>query len=258
MDLPRIGLGTMGIEDASVIETALELGYRHVDTAQIYANERVIGEGIAQSDVPRSALTVATKVWADALAYDAVIESTHESLERLGLDRVDLLYVHRPIETYDPEETLAAFEELHQRGVIDHVGLSNFSLEELEQAQSILDVPIGAHQVEFHPLFWDQQLLEHARANSYPLVAYSPLSGGRAGEIEAIQTVAEQYDETPERISLAWVIAHEGVCAIPKASSPEHLEANRTVGDVADELATDHDARALIDGIDRVEELYPE
>ncbi|WP_312907108.1 aldo/keto reductase [Natronosalvus caseinilyticus] len=254
MDLPPIGLGTMGIEDPDVIATALEVGYRHLDTAQIYGNEAVVGEGIDRSDVPRDELTVATKVWADSLAPDDVIDSTDASRERLGVETIDLLYVHRPIETYDPEATLPAFDSLRERGWIEHVGLSNFTPEELETARSILEAPIAAHQVEFHPLFRSPGLLEHARRYEYPVIAYSPLSGGRAGDLEPVADVAKKHETTPEAVSLAWVLAHDGVHAIPKASSRDHLEANLEVASI--ELDTeDVDA---IDAVEQREELFPE
>lgn len=254
MKLPPIGLGTMGIDDPDVIATALELGYEHLDTAQIYENEAVVGEGVARSGVPREEVNVATKVWADSLEPDAVRRTTAESLERLGLESVDLLYVHRPIETYEPEATLPAFDELYEAGVIGGVGLSNFTREELEVAQRILNAPIAAHQVEYHPLFQPETLLDHAREHGYPLVAYSPLANGRAGEIDEVVAVAERHDATPEAVCLAWLAAKEGVVPIPKASSRAHLEANLE----AQDLELDSVDCDRIDGIARTEELFPE
>lgn len=252
--LPPIGLGTMGIDEPDVIATALELGYRHLDTAQIYGNEDVVGEGIARSDVPRDEVHVATKVWADSLAPDAVRRTTDESLERLGLDAVDLLYVHRPIETYDPDRTLPAFEELLESGVAGGVGLSNFSVGNLETARAVLEAPIAAHQVEYHPLFQPDDLLARAREHGYPLVAYSPLANGRAREIDAVVAVADEHDATPEAVCLAWLAAKDGVVPIPKASSREHLAANLEA--LALELAAaDHER---LDGIERTEAIFPE
>ncbi|SFB70661.1 2,5-diketo-D-gluconate reductase B [Halobiforma haloterrestris] len=254
MQLPPIGLGTMGIEAPETIATALEVGYRHLDTAQIYGNEGVVGDGLARSDVSREKVQVATKVWADSLEPDAVRRTTEESLERLGLESVDLLYVHRPIETYDPERTLPAFDALSDAGVVDGIGLSNFSREELETARGVLDAPIAAHQVEYHPLFQPENLLEHAREHGYPLVAYSPLANGRAGEIEAVVAVAEKHDVTPEAVCLAWLAAKDGVVPIPKASSRGHLTANLEARAIDLEPADVE----RIDGIERTEELFPE
>lgn len=252
--LPEIGLGTMGIEDPATIETALDVGYRHLDTAQIYGNEDVVGAGLAESSVPRESVSVATKVWADKLAYEDVLGSTAESLDRLGLDAVDLLYVHRPIEDYDPPETLRAFDELVEAGTVRGVGVSNFSVAELEEAMDHLDADLRAHQTEYHPLFQRPVLLEHAREHGYALVAYSPLAGGRAGEIEAVVEIAGKHDTTPEAVCLAWLAGKEGVVPIPKASSRAHLEANLA----ARELALDTADVERIDGIEREEELFPE
>nr|WP_083860932.1 aldo/keto reductase [Natrialba asiatica] len=244
----------MGIDDPAVIETALELGYRHLDTAQIYGTETVVGEGLARSAVPREDVTIATKVWADSLAPDDVRRTTAESLDRLGLESVDLLYVHRPVETYDPERTLPAFEELRDAGTAGGIGLSNFSVAELETARAVLDAPIAAHQVEFHPLFQPEDLLVHAREHGYPLVAYSPLANGRAGEIDEVAAIAAAHDATPEAVCLAWLAAKESVVTIPKASSAAHLRANLDARD----LELDPAERERIDAIERTDELFPE
>ncbi len=254
LELPPVGLGTMGVEDPAVIANAIDLGYRHLDTAQIYRNEAVVGEGIARSAVERDDLVVATKVWADSLEPAAVHESTRESLERLGLDRVDLLYVHRPIETYDPPRTLSALEELREAGLIDHIGLSNFTPAAIDTAHECLESPIAAHQVEFHPLYHESDVLDQARAHGFPLVAYSPLVAGRAEELPPVTEIAAARGVHPAVISLAWVLSHEGVVAIPKASSSAHLEANLAAADIT----LDDSERQRISSLDTTEELFPE
>lgn len=254
MDLPAVGLGTMGIDDPDVIETALDTGYRHLDTARIYDNEGIVGDGLAASDVPREEVTVATKLWVDDLGPERVREATEESLTRLGLDRVDLLYVHRPRGEYDPETTLPALDELVDDGLVDHVGLSNFTLEQLGTARDHLESPIAAHQVERHPLFFEDELLANARESGYPLVAYSPLAGGRVRELPELRTVADRHDATPEAVAIAWLVGTAGVVTVPKASSRAHLEANLAAADIA---LTDADRRR-IESVDRAEELFPE
>ncbi|AGN00358.1 aldo/keto reductase, diketogulonate reductase [Salinarchaeum sp. Harcht-Bsk1] len=251
MDFPRLGLGTMGIDDPDAVTTAIDLGYRHLDTAQIYDNEAVVGEGIDQAGVDRDDLLVATKLWIDQL--DRVRESTVESLDRLGLDSVDLLYVHRPKGAYDPESTLSAMAELRDDGLIDGIAVSNFEIGDLDRFADVLGEPPAANQVEYHPLFQPEDRLEHAREHDYPLVAYSPLSGGEVDTVEPIVEVADRHGITPEQASLAWLLA-KGIHPIPKASSREHLEANRAALDV--EL-TDEDV-AAIDAVEREHELYPE
>jgi len=250
MDLPPVGLGTMGIDDPGVVAAALDVGYRHVDTAQIYDNEGVVGDGLADAD--RDDLLVATKLWTDSLAADAVRVGTERSLDRLGLDALDLLYVHRPRGDYDPETTLPALERVREAGLTDHVGLSNFTLDQLTTAAEYVD--IAAHQVEFHPFFRQEALLAHAQREDYTLVAYSPLAGGLVFEDPTIRAVAEAHDTTPAAVAIAWVTSHEPAVTIPKASSRDHLEANLDAADL--ELSDAEIDR--IDAIDRAEELFPE
>lgn len=254
MNLPPVGLGTMGIEEPTTIAEALDVGYRHLDTAQIYNNEDVVGAGLAASSVSREKITVATKVWADSLGSDDVVTTTHESCERLGVDRIDLLYVHRPIDTYEPATTLAAFDDLVDDGTVGAVGLSNFTVEQLQTARETLTSEIGAHQVEFHPLFWSDQLLADARTHDYPLVAYSPLAGGRVRENSVIGDIAAAHSTTPEAVSIAWLLSKQQVVTIPKASSREHLEANLAAAELS---LTEAECRQ-IDEIEQTVELYPE
>jgi len=254
MDLPPVGLGTMGIGEPETIETAIESGYRHLDTAQIYDNEAVVGDGIAASDTPREELTVATKLWIDSLAGDDVRPGIEASLDRLGLDAVDLLYVHRPRGDYDPERTLPALDALVADGLVGHVGLSNFEPDQLERAREVLDAPVAAHQVEFHPYYGNPALLADAREHDYPLVAYSPLIGGDAFDDPVLADIGDAHGTSPAAVAIAWVLSHENVVTIPKASSPEHLRANLAARDL--DLSPAEIER--IDAIDRERELYPE
>jgi len=242
----------MGIDDDAVVETAIDAGYRHLDTAQIYDNERVVGRGIDDADTPRSALTVATKLWTDCLAGEDVRAGTEASLDRLGLDAVDLLYVHRPRGGYDPATTLPALERVRDAGLTHAVALSNFEPDALTTAREYVD--IAAHQVEFHPFYHREDLLADAQRHGYPLVAYSPLAGGEVFDDPTIRAVADEYDTTPAAVSIAWVTSHDGVVTIPKASAPAHLRANLAAADL--ELAPEDIQR--IDDIDREVELFPE
>lgn len=253
-ELPLVGLGTMGIEDPDTIETAVDVGYRHLDTAQIYENESAVGDGVTAADVARENLFVATKVWADKLAYDDVLASTAASLDRLGVEAVDLLYVHRPIDTYDPGSTLQAFNELHDEGLIRHVGVSNFSVPELEVAQGHFDSSLFAHQTELHPLFHQSDIITHAQQHDYWVVAYSPLASGKVFEIPELLNIADAYNTSPAAVSIAWLLSKDNVVVIPKASSRGHMQANLEAAgiDVTD------DEVAAIDAIEPEEELFPE
>jgi 2,5-diketo-D-gluconate reductase B len=251
--VPPIGLGTMGIDDPGAITTALDVGYRHLDTAQIYENEAVVGDGLANSPVPREDVLVATKVWADSLGAADVRESTLASRANLGVDTIDLLYVHRPIETYDPATTLPAFDALRADGVIRGVGVSNFTVAALDEAVELLDSPLVAHQTEYHPLFRRPALLEHAREHGYRLVAYSPLAGGKVFELPQVTAVAEKHGTNEAAVAIAWLRAKD-IVVIPKASSRAHLAANLQAG----ELELDAEDVARIDAIEREAELFPE
>ncbi|MFB6124554.1 MAG: aldo/keto reductase [Halanaeroarchaeum sp.] len=248
--MPMLGIGTWQNTDpeacTNAVRTALEMGYRHVDTAQAYGNEEHVGAGIEAADVDREDVFLATKVWIDDLAYDDVLETTRESLAKLGVDRVDLLYVHWPARTYDPEETLSAFDELVEEGRVDRVGVSNFEPRHLETAADVLEAPIFANQVEMHPLLPQTELREYVADTDVELVAYSPLARGAVFDVPEIRAVAEKHDVSEAQVSLAW-LRENGVTAIPKATSEAHVRDNwRSL-----ELTLDDEDVRRIDGIDR-------
>ncbi len=254
-DLPAIGLGTWQNTDpetcAESVQTALEAGYRHIDTAQFYGNEEAVGEGIARADVDRDEIVVATKVHAEkfGLAHDEVIEGLEASLDRLGLDTLDLLYVHWPVGNYDAAETMPAFDELRDDGRIDHVGVSNFTVELLDEARAELDAPLFAHQAEMHPYLPQDELVEHAQTHDYTLVAYSPLARGEVFDDDVIGDIAEKHDASAAQVSLAWLLAKDNVAVIPKATGGDHIRDNLGALD----LELDDEDVARIDDIGRSE-----
>ena len=242
-----LGLGTSGLDDPDVctetVVTALEAGYRHVDTAQMYDNETAVGAGIAAADVDRDDVVVATKIHPENLAPEDVRETAHESLDRLGLERVDLLYVHWPIRTYDATATLPVFDELRDAGVTDHVGISNFTPELVREAREILDSPIAAHQVECHPRFKQSELRGLARELDHHLVGYSPLGQGDLLDDAVLTDVAERNGASPAVVALAWALERD-VVPIPK-STGDHVTENLNAIDL-DLPSADLDA---IDGL---------
>jgi len=249
--LPRIGLGTYSDDDREQwrtnVETALDVGYRHVDTAQDYGNERYVGAGLADAGLDRDDVFLATKLAPGNLGYEDVLATTEASLDRLGVDALDLLYVHWPVDAYDPDETLRALDELHDEGAIRHVGLSNFSPALLEEARDILDAPVTAHQVECHPYLQQDELRAYAREHDHWLVAYSPLAQGAVLDDPVLTDIADKYDATPAQVSLAWLLSKDSVAVIPKASSWEHMEQNLTARD----LSLEDEDLERIDGIER-------
>jgi len=258
-ELPPVGLGTWQNTDpeqcVESVAAALDMGYRHIDTAHYYGNEEDVGRGIAESDVAREDITVATKVHAETtgLDYDGVVEGAELSCERLGLDYLDLFYVHWPIFEYDPEETLSAFRDLKEDGVIEHVGLSNFTPEYLDDAIDALGEVPFALQMEMHPYCQQEELLEYAQREDFWLVAYSPLARGNVFEDPVIGDIAENHGVSEAQVSLAWLLSKENVRVIPKASSEAHIRDNLA----ATELDLDEAELARIDGIEK-EERYVE
>jgi 2,5-diketo-D-gluconate reductase B len=227
--MPMLGLGTWQNDDedqcAESVRTALETGYRHIDTAQAYGNEDAVGRGIAEADVDREDVFLATKVWISELSHDDVIESTEASLDKLGVDYVDLLYIHWPAGEYDPEGTISAFNQLYDEGKIERFGVSNFEPDHVKQAREHAEMPVFANQVEMHPLLPQEDLREFAADTDLELVAYSPLARGQVFENDTIVDIAEAHDASPAQVSLAW-LREKGVTAIPKATSEAHIQDN--------------------------------
>ncbi len=256
--MPVLGLGTWENEDAEQcaesVRTALEMGYRHVDTAQIYRNEAAVGDGIAAADVDREDVFLATKVWIDELGGDDVVASAAASLERLGVDSVDLLYVHWPADAYDPEATLSAFETLYDDGRVDRIGVSNFEPRHIEAAREAIDAPIFANQVEIHPLLQQEDLREYCDDVGIELVAYSPLARGEVFDVPELQAIAEKHGVSEAQVSLAW-LREKGITAIPKATGADHIEDNwASLG-----LELDAADVAEIDAIDREDrQVHPD
>ncbi len=250
--MPTLGLGTWQNTDhdrcVESVRTALETGYRHVDTAQAYGNEAAVGEGIASADVDREDVFLATKVWIDQLDPEDVVNSTAASLDRLGVEYVDLLYVHWPAGDYDPAATLAAFEQLREDGRIERVGVSNFEPDHLEDARAAIDAPIFANQVEMHPLLQQDELREYCADAGVELVAYSPLARGGVFDVDVLTDIADAHEVSAAQVSLAW-LREKGVTAIPKATGTDHIADNWAALDL--ELTDEELAR--IDAIDREE-----
>ncbi|KDE60181.1 aldehyde oxidoreductase [Halostagnicola sp. A56] len=252
--MPMLGLGTWQNTDpeqcTESVRTALETGYRHIDTAQMYGNESAVGDGIARADVDREDIFLATKLLPENLGREDVLETTRESLERLGVDSVDLLYVHWPTEAYDPEETLGALSELYDDGLIDNVGVSNFEPEQLEVAVDVCDAPIFANQVELHPLLPQEHIRETCENLDVEVVAYSPLARGSVFDQPVLEEIAAKHDTNEVQVSLAW-LRERGVTAIPKATGEAHIRDNW------ESLTLELD-RADLEAIDAIEETHRE
>jgi diketogulonate reductase-like aldo/keto reductase len=230
--VPSLGMGTYrltGEDCVGAVGLALSMGYRHIDTAQMYGNEAEVGRGIEDSGVDRGEVFLTTKVWPSDYARDRVISKTRESLKKLRTEYVDLLLMHWPGDGVPLGETLGAMRELQEGGNVRHVGVSNFSPSLTEEAAGHVDV--FCNQVEYHVYRRQDALLDQSREMDYLLVAYRPLSRGGVGDDATLREVGEAHGKTATQVALRWLVQQEKVSAIPKATGEDHLRANLDVFD---------------------------
>lgn len=239
-------------EYADTIASAIDAGYRHLDTSQHADTEAVVGDALRRSGIDRDEVIVATKVHPKDLGADDVARSLDQSRERLGVDVIDVAYVHAPRGAYDPAPTMAAFDALVSDGVIRHVGVCHFTAEQLREAIDRLEVPLFAHQVERHPLLQQAQLVALAHQHGHWLVAASPLIRGFVREVREVAAVAHG-GLTPAQVTLAWQHGDARVATLPHTLDPEHLHENLA----ARHVRLDPKDQALVDGIDRHWRLHP-
>ncbi|WP_224270943.1 aldo/keto reductase [Haloprofundus salinisoli] len=233
VDVPVLGFGTWPMKGETcrtAVQHALDSGYRHIDTAQMYNNEGAVGQAITNSGVPREDVFLVTKIRRQNLAHDDVLSTVTESVQRLGTE-IDLLLIHSPSRTVPIEESISAMNELQERGIVEHIGVSNFSVEQMRQAIAASNTPILTNQVEYHPFKNQSEILKFCIENGVLLTAYSPLGQGRAIENKVLEGIGEQYGKTAAQVALRWLIHQEMVAAIPKASSQIHIEENFEVFD---------------------------
>lgn len=254
--LPKIGMGTFrlkGNNAREAVKSALSLGYRHIDTAQLYGNESEVGDGITSSGIPRREIFLTTKVWHDQLGKSDLINSLHYSLERLKTDHVDLTLIHwpSPDDQISMEEYLGALKDAQREGLTRHIGISNFTCAQMDQAVSILgENAILTNQVEVHPFLANRKVVEHARKLGITVTGYMPLAVGKVMEDETLIRIAAARNLTPAQVTLAWE-ASRGVVVIPSSTRASHQKANLEALSV--ELSPEE--IALIDRLDRNERI---
>ncbi|WP_322517443.1 aldo/keto reductase [Rhodopseudomonas palustris] len=233
--IPLIGLGTWELSGhacARIVEQALRLGYRHIDTAQIYNNERDVGEGIRNSHIRRSEMFVATKVWTTHFAPNDLIRSTKESLHKMRLSEVDLLLLHWPNAQVPLSETLGALAHARELGMTRHIGVSNFTVALLKQAVAVSPAPLVCNQVEYHPFLGQANVLAACAELGVAMVAYSPIAKGTARQSEALTRIGAAHGKSAAQVCLRWLV-QQNVPAIPRTSRVERLSQNIDVFDFA-------------------------
>jgi len=248
--IPALGFGTFqmaGDDVVRMVSWALDAGYRHVDTAQGYRNEVEVGRGIAASGVSRDEVFLTTKVTPRRFTPGDLRASVEESVSALGVDAVDLVLLHWPNPDVPLADTLGALAQVRERGLTRHVGVSNFPTALLDEAVRLSDAPLVTNQVEYHPYLSQQAVLDAVRRHGMALTAYSPLAQGAVLDDEVLREVAAGHDATVGQVALAWLLAQDGVVAIPKTASEDRAAENLA----ALELTLTAEELTRIDGLAR-------
>jgi diketogulonate reductase-like aldo/keto reductase len=231
--IPAIGLGTWelrGRSCARLVEQALRLGYRHIDTAQVYENEREVGEGLRASGVRRDELFVTTKIWTTHFAPNDLERSTKESLAKLRLSEVDLLLLHWPNPQVPLAETLGALAHVRQLGISRHIGVSNFTVALIEEAIAVCPEPLACDQVEYHPYLDQTKVRDACARHGMAVVAYSPIAKGRIKNDQTLAQIGLAHGKTAAQVCLRWLV-QQNVSAIPRTSKIERLSENIDIFD---------------------------
>ncbi len=243
-EIPALGLGTyqaMGSTATKIVQQALQEGYRHIDTAQMYDNEEAVGQGIKESAVSRDEVFLVTKVWPSNLSKDKFMPSVEESLRKLQTDYVDLLLIHWPHASLPLENYLEELKKAQEQDKARFIGVSNFNTDQLKRTLG-LKIPIITNQVEYHPLLDQSSLQNWMQEHNISLTAYSPLAKAKAARNSTLESIGKKYDKSAAQVALRWIIQQEGNMAIPKTTTPERLKENL---DIFDFELSDEDMREI-------------
>lgn len=245
LQVPKLGLGTFRLQGEPcriAVESALALGYRHIDTAEMYANEDAVGDAVASSGIARDQIHITTKVWWQNLAPDAIRRAFDASLAKLKMDYVDFYLIHWPAPDMDLAAALRTLLSIKEQGGARAIGVCNFPVALLKQAVEELQAPIACNQIEYHVLLGQSRLCDYAQRHGIPIVAYAPLAQGRLASYPQLQAIADKHGATPSQVALAWLLQQDNVLAIPKSGSPASQRSNLAALD----LKLDDDDRAAI------------
>ncbi len=246
--IPVVGLGTWDLRGrtcARVVEQALRLGYRHIDTAEMYGNEREVGEGLRASGVSRNDVFITTKVWPDNLAPADFQRATKESLARLRLADVDLLLIHWPSPRIPLADTMGVLCRMKQAGFARHIGISNFTVPLIEEAVRLATEPLVTNQIEWHPYLDQSKIVAACGRHGLSVTAYSPIARGRAGNDAQLRLIGTHHHKTAGQVSLRFLI-QEGAVVIPRTSKLERLKENMTIFDFELDRAEMDEIRKLV------------
>jgi len=233
--IPALGLGTWELRGrvcAQVVEAALRLGYRHIDTAEMYGNEGAVGDGLRASGVPRDEIFVTTKIWPDNLAPGDLERAAKASVSRLRLDSVDLLLIHWPNPRIPLAGTMTALCRMKETGLARNVGISNFTVPLIEQAVQLATVPLVTNQIEWHPYLDQSKVVAACRRHGLAVTAYSPIARGRAAGDATLSRIGARHGRTAGQVCLRFLL-QEGAIVIPRTARHERLRENMAVFDFA-------------------------
>jgi 2,5-diketo-D-gluconate reductase B len=243
--MPRLGLGTGLLRNApgqASMELALSLGFRHLDTAEMYTNEGTVGVAIAASGVPRGDIHITTKMLPENMEPTELRRSMERSLAALKTDHVDLYLIHWHMPDTDLAQTLTTMMRLQEEGYTRAIGVCNFNVALLRQAVEVIGAPIACNQVEYHVLLDQSAVLRYARSKEIAVIAYAPLARGRFLALPEMQRIARKHGASPAQVGLKWLLDQDGVGAIPRAGRRESQQENLD----ASQLTLDDDDRAVI------------
>ena len=231
--MPAVGFGTSQLGDcAELVATALKLGYRHIDTAWKYGSEKGVGAGIRASGVPRSEIFLVTKVSHEYLRADAFARSVDESLKNLQVDYVDMLHVHWPtVDKIPLAETMGALARAKREGLTRHIGVANFNIALLEEAQAVCSEPLATLQAEYHPYLDQTKVLDYCRRHGMVFTAYCPLARGRLFKDPVLMEIAQTRGKTIAQVVLRWLVQQGNIVPIPRSSNPERIAQNLDIFD---------------------------
>ena len=233
VEIPRLGLGVYqappGESTLRAVKYALDVGYRHIDTAWLYGNEGDVGKAILESSIEREEIFITTKVWNSDQGYRSTLAACERSLQRLGLAYVDLYLIHWPVEGQN-NNTWKAMIQLLREGKTRAIGVSNYEIFHLQEIFQNFDVVPSVNQVEFHPFLYQNELLEFCKNNNIQLEAYSPLTRGQRLNYPAVVLLAKKYDKSPAQILIRWSLQH-GLVVIPKSKQENRIRENSQVFD---------------------------
>lgn len=232
--IPALGLGVFrmpGEDTARMVQASLKLGYRLIDTAQIYGNEADVGRGLAESGVPRDDVFLTTKIWVDNYRAEDLLRSTRASLEKLRTDHVDLLLLHWPGDKAPLAEQIEALNETVARGWARHIGVSNFNIDLMRRASALSKAPIANNQIEYHPYLNQSPVLAEAGRLGMTVTAYFAMADGKVLTDPIIAGIARRLGKTPAQIALRWLVQQDNVVTLTKTLQAERARANMQVFD---------------------------